>query len=132
MNIEGTYINRYGDEYTFKSLDNGDILWEGNFEHYRVGCPNDYSEAYALYYENECAIPHDHTLGLREFKEVVHKEGRIKDLYAQFIGSNTDKMDMIDPAGGPYLAAGLILNGKVIKEFKKVDTGFLIVTEKEE
>ena len=31
------YKNRYGDVYTFTPQDNGNILWEGNFEFCRVG-----------------------------------------------------------------------------------------------
>lgn len=31
------YKNRYGDVYTFTPQDNGNILWEGNFQFGRVG-----------------------------------------------------------------------------------------------
>ena len=31
------YKNRYGDVYRFTPQDNGNILWEGNFEFCRVG-----------------------------------------------------------------------------------------------
>lgn len=31
------YRNRYGDEYTFTKLENGDVLWEGDFEYMRSG-----------------------------------------------------------------------------------------------
>ena len=29
------YINRYDDEYQFTLLENGDVLWQGPFKHYR-------------------------------------------------------------------------------------------------
>jgi hypothetical protein len=34
------YTNRYGDVYTFTKQENGDVLWEGNFEFCRYGFPN--------------------------------------------------------------------------------------------
>ena len=33
---EETHINRYGEKFTFTQDDNGDILWEGNFEYIRT------------------------------------------------------------------------------------------------
>ena len=35
------YENRYGDVYTFTKQENGDVLWEGNFEHHRIGYDED-------------------------------------------------------------------------------------------
>lgn len=32
-----TYTNRHGDQYTFTLQDDGNILWEGNFQFCRVG-----------------------------------------------------------------------------------------------
>ncbi len=40
------YKNRYGDVYTFTKQEDGNVLWEGNFEHVRVGFPNVYKIAY--------------------------------------------------------------------------------------
>ena len=34
------YTNRYGDVYTFTKQENGDVIWEGNFEFSRYGFPN--------------------------------------------------------------------------------------------
>lgn len=34
------YKNRYGDVYTFTKLEDGNVLWEGNFEFHRYGWPN--------------------------------------------------------------------------------------------
>lgn len=34
------YTNRYGDVYTFTKQENGDVLWEGNFEFSRYGFDN--------------------------------------------------------------------------------------------
>lgn len=35
------YKNRYGDEFTFTPTEDGNILWEGNFEFGRYGFSND-------------------------------------------------------------------------------------------
>ena len=34
------YRNRYGDIYIFTKQENGNVLWEGNFEFCRFGYPN--------------------------------------------------------------------------------------------
>ena len=31
------YINRYGDKYTFTKQEDGNVLWEGDFEYIRAG-----------------------------------------------------------------------------------------------
>ena len=35
------YKNRYGDVFTFKQLENGNIQWSGNFEYVRYGFKED-------------------------------------------------------------------------------------------
>ena len=34
------YRNRYGDVFTFTKQEDGNVLWEGNFEYCRFGMPN--------------------------------------------------------------------------------------------
>lgn len=46
-----------------------------------------------------------------------------------------DEINMVDPSGGPYLDTETNLNdfgfsGLKIKDFKRVDKGYLIITEK--
>lgn len=36
-----TYTNRYGNEFIFTLLEDGNILWEGEFEHYRFNCDDE-------------------------------------------------------------------------------------------
>lgn len=37
---------------------------------------------------------------------------------------------MVDPSGGPYIAEGMkLIDDRYIKEFKKNDEGWLIITE---
>lgn len=50
-NVE-TYVNRYGDQFKFYPLEDGNIQWEGKFEHVRIGWPieDDMSEQDAIEY----------------------------------------------------------------------------------
>jgi len=38
------YRNRYGDVYTFTKLEDGNVLWEGDFDHSRFGYDKDPSD----------------------------------------------------------------------------------------
>ena len=133
-------LNRYGDEFKFTLLEDGNIQWEGNFEYCRFGFPNIYTEAYKKYLEEECPIPHDHCLSLEQFKVEVHRQIYDKDdnwvgpcdiakKYQEMVVSDRDTIDMVDPSGGPYLSEGMKMLGKTIKEFKSNDKGYLIITE---
>jgi len=62
------YINRYGDEYTFTKLENGNVLWEGSFDHVRVSFPNVYKEAYQQFRKD------GGELNQYEFEEKVHEQ----------------------------------------------------------
>ncbi len=137
-----TYKNRYGDVFTFTKDDNQDVLWEGNFEYCRFGMPNDYTEAYQKYYEDECIPPHDHTYSLAQFKIAVHEYDNETNDYTPFakkythlVKSLLDEIDMVDPSGGPYITRGMSLNSfgfkdYIVKDFQKIDTGYKIITEK--
>ena len=127
------YKNRYGDVYTFTQQDNGNILWEGNFEYCRIGYPNDYNKAYNAY------VADGGKLSFNEFKQSVHEwddetNTHYYPKYVTMIESVKDKIDMVDPSGGPYLQsgqdAGTIspqFKGKLIKEFKRFGTGYEII-----
>ena len=133
MKVE-KYKNRYGDEFTFTLLEDGNIQWDGNFEYHRVGFPNDYSKAYATY------LNFGGLMGLKDFKEEVHRsiydeEGNyvgpcdISRVYASMVKSKKDVINMVDPSGGPYLTEDMEFMGKTIKEFKSNETGYLIITK---
>lgn len=47
------------DEFIFTKLDDGNILWEGDFKHVRIGYPNDYSVAYTKYKKEDGKLPLD-------------------------------------------------------------------------
>jgi hypothetical protein len=132
------YKNRYGDVFTFTKDENHDILWEGNFEYCRVGMPNDYTRAYEAYC-NDVESP----WSLEKFKEAVHeydvdiKEYRLGYTYLSMVDSLVNEIDMVDPSGGPYITRGMSLGGfgfkdHVVKDFQKIDTGYKIITERNE
>lgn len=139
------YKNRYGDIFTFTELENGNILWEGDFEHCRFGWPNDYSEAYDEYLRDNLLEQND-DLSLEDFKEEVHHfiydeydnyvgPSEIAEDYGSLVKSNTDVINMVDPSGGPYLTAGMDMerfgfSGKVVKEFKNRLDGWEIIVAK--
>jgi len=129
-----TIRNRYGDEFTFTLLKDGNIQWSGNFEYSRIGFPNDYMPAYKEYVTN------GGLMGLEEFKEEVHRSIYDEDgeyvglcdiarVYGPMVKSKKDVIDMVDPSGGPYLTEGMELMGKTIKEFKRDKYGYLIITK---
>lgn len=130
------YKNRYGDIYTFTKDENNDILWEGSFEYCSFSMPNDYTEAYETYCEDMGNL-----LTLEEFKYAVHRYDDIKrnyvlgDKYIRLVGSLRNEIDSIDPSGGPYISRDMPLDsfgfkGYEVKDFKRIDTGYKIITEK--
>jgi len=140
------YTNRYNDKFTFSKTEDGNILFEGEFKWMRCGWPNVYTEAYEAYCDDTDT---DERMTMGEFKEEVHKsihdsEGNYVSMsptsvkYAKLIYSNTNKIDMIDPSGGPYLYSGYDMEfiseefeGMIIEEFKPINGNYLIVIKNE-
>ena len=102
------YKNRYGDVYTFTKQEDESILWEGPFEHVRVGFPNVYKVAYQQFRKD------GGQLNQYEFEEKVHEQiydqdgnwlrkGPITEDYGPMVFSDTDSINMVDPSGGPCL-----------------------------
>jgi len=128
------YKNRYSDIFTFTKDENHDILWEGNFEWCRFGMPNDYSRAYGEY------LREGGDMELEEFKKAVHEyddetHQHYYPKYVRMVDSLKDEIEMVDPSGGPYISRGMSLDsfgfkGYVVKDFKRIDTGYKIITEK--
>ena len=129
-----TMTNRYGDEFLFTLLDDGNIQWQGNFEYCRIGFPNDYTHAYKAYVDD------GGLMSLDEFKEEVHRfiynendeyvgQCDIAKTYGVLIKQKEGVIDMVDPSGGPYLTEGIEIMGKTIKEFKSNKEGYLIITK---
>jgi hypothetical protein len=129
------FKNRYNDIYTFTKTDEG-ILWEGSFSWIRREWSNNYDKAYKAYCEDE-KLP----MSPKEFISQVHQydadtleAGKIAKKYASLVYSDTSKINMIDPSGGPYLSVETNMEvispefkGLIIDGFKKVDTGYLIL-----
>ena len=102
------YKNRYGDVYTFTKQEDGIILWEGPFEHVRIGYPNVYKIAYQQFRKD------GGQLNQHEFEEKVHEQiydqdgnwlrkGPITEDYGPMVFSDTGSINMVDPSGGPCL-----------------------------
>ena len=127
--------NRYGGEFTFTPQEDGTILWEGNFEHCRFGFPNDYTKSFFEYTRDTGG-----GISLEQFRELVHayddeKESFILEdkKYRELVTSNTAIIDMVDPSGGPFLAAGMAvesiseeLEDMEIFRFESVEEGWKI------
>ena len=123
--------NRYGDEFTLTLQEDGTILWEGNFENCRFGCPNDYTKAFFEYTRDTGG-----GISLEQFRELVHayddekKSYVLEDRkYAKLVTSNTAVIDMVDPSGGPYLTRDMKieqLSPKKVDRFESVKEGWKI------
>ena len=136
-----SYENRYNDVFTFTKLENGDVLWEGNFKWCRFGWPNVYDRAYEAY----CAdVDTDDRMAMGEFKNAVHEYDNEKSEYTplakqyqKLIYSDTKKISMVDPSGGPYITEGQMLShiiggdemNVIVESFEPVETGYLINTK---
>jgi hypothetical protein len=133
--MEKIYKNRYGDIFTYTEDENQDILWQGNFEYCRIGMPNDYTKAYEAYC-NDVKVP----MSLELFEKAVHEWDDETNTYhyptyVKMVNSLKEEIDMVDPSGGPYMSRGMSLNSfgfkdYVVKDFKRIDTGYKIITEK--
>lgn len=132
------YINRYKDKFTFTLQDDGNVLWEGNFEYCRFGMPNDYTRAYSQYLKDNAHV--SSLMSLNQFKQVVHEyddetSKYIYDKYVRMVDCLKDEISMVDPSGGCYISSGMSLDflgfkGLIVKEFKVDEKGYLIITEK--
>jgi hypothetical protein len=129
------YQNRYNDEYEFSLLPNGNILWTGKFQWCRSSWPNVYDKAYAKYQED------GGTASLVEFTKLVHEWDdenstytETAKKYGQYVYSDKDTIDMVDPSGGPYIARGNNMEyfdkefaGKIVHSFRRLEEGYEIV-----
>ena len=141
------YHNRYGLIYTFTKQEDGSVLWEGEFQHCRVGYPNVYKRAYQQYCK-DVGSSGGHPMHIEEFKEKVHEmeydengeyvgPSGICAQYGHLVYSDTSSVDMVDPSGGPYLSTHTNLGerfnseelkGLCIQSFEPIDTGYKLHT----
>jgi hypothetical protein len=136
--MKKTYKNRYGDIFTFTLQDDGNVLWEGNFEYCRFGMPNDYEKAWSQYVLDNYHL--QDLLTREQFEEEVHRwddetNQYVYDKYVRMVESIEDKIDMVDPSGGCYISTGMSLDflgfkDLIVKDFEVKENGYLIMTEK--
>lgn len=134
------YKNRYGDVFTFTKDETGNVLWEGDFSYCRIGVPNNYTVAYEAYCV-DCGKSSIDPISLEEFKEKVHEWDDAGHTYTEFskkwgelVYSEVDKIEMVDPSGGPYVCVGMpsesvypSIKGKKIIEIKNSATGYQLI-----
>lgn len=136
--MKKTYKNRYGDIFTFTLQEDGNVMWEGNFNWCRFGMPNDYEKAWNQYVIDNAHL--DTLLTREQFEEEVHRyddetNQYIYDKYVRMVESIPNKISMIDPSGGCYIALGMSLDflgfkDIVVDDFVQKDNGYLIITKK--
>ena len=123
------YKNRYGDEYTFTPTEDGNILWEGSFEYCRMGFPNDYTKAYSRYVQD------GGELELGKFIDELHADqpNELSQKYRLVVESSHDKINMIDPSGGPFISTGMKsehihpdVKEKIVTGFRPIENGYII------
>jgi hypothetical protein len=140
MKVE--YKNRYGDVHTFTKTEDGNILWEGNFEYSRRGWPNVYTEAYNQY------VLDGGDMDLKQFKKEVHEAvydengkylhmSETSQKYCKLVYSDLNTIDFADPSGGPYISSNMDMGrfdeefkGMIVEKFEQVKTGYKIIIKK--
>jgi hypothetical protein len=134
------YRNRYNEKFTFTLDDEGNILWEGNFEWCRMGWPNDYTQAYNRYVEDDCDSSAMMTRG--EFEKAVHETDdngytEFSRKYMKHVRSDMSRIDMVDPSGGPYIAVNMDMkyvskefDAMIVDGFEIIPTGYKIIIKK--
>lgn len=133
------YINRYKDKYLFTIDTDGNVLWTGPFKYIRVGFLNDLTACYEAYLKD---YPNT---SFEEFEKSIYdyvepndenKHGYYRhEKYFELI-KTTDKLEMVDPSGGPYIEVGQnlkfidnSLDGKIIKEIINIKSGYKLIVE---
>lgn len=110
------YKNRYGDVITFEYKAPDKVIMTGG-EYFRWGVPNDYTEAYEAYCDDVDQSVQK-IMSLEEFKEQVHMDRYDSPIgwknplepYQRLVKSDMNRIDMVDPSGGPYLHEGHDMN----------------------
>lgn len=129
------YTNRYGDKYEFSLMPNGNIMWTGKFKWCRSSWPNVYDDAYRRYQAD------GGTESMLVFTKLVHEYDDEKETYTetakkygQYVYSDRNTIDMVDPSGGPYIARGNNMEhfdnafaGKIVHSFKRLEEGYEII-----
>jgi hypothetical protein len=135
------YKNRYGDIYNFTKDSDGNILWTGNFEYVRRGYPNDYTKAYDTYCKDHIEGYYNGIrLTIEEFQNQVHeydddkKDYVLGRKYVQLVESVMDKIDFIDPSGGPFIGVGADMGrfsetfeDMIVEDIIKIENGYRLI-----
>lgn len=77
-------------------------------------------------------------MSLKEFKKEVHKYNHetksfvMGEKLIELITSDTSKLYMVDPSGGPYIGTGMEWMGKVVSEIQQLQNSYLLIMEDNE
>ena len=80
---------------------------------------------------------------LEEFKAKLHKQwhnvGHPMRKYVMLVETVKNKIDMVDPSGGPYIAVGADMGyfseefkGLIVSDIESMDGGYKLITTKDE
>jgi len=130
--MKAIYHNRYNDKITFDHKGKT-VTMSGYSPYFRYSWPNKYDVAYEKYVTSaiiDAKLEGNQLLTLEEFEEAlyVEKDGTgwynnaLYKLFGEYIYSDKDTIDMVDPSGGPYLS-----RGRNLKEFFGRDYEDLII-----
>jgi len=130
--MKAIYHNRYNDKITFDHKGKT-VTMSGYSPYFRYSWPNKYDVAYEKYVTSaiiDAKLEGNQLLTLEEFEKALYVEkdgtGRYNNalykLFGEYIYSDKDTIDMVDPSGGPYLS-----RGRNLKEFFGRDYEDLII-----
>lgn len=114
--MKAIYYNRYNDKITFDHKGKT-VTMTGYSPFFRYGWPNKYDLAYSRYLASayiDANLEHDQILTEEEFEKALYLDkdetgwhnNALYKLFGQYIYSDKDTIDMVDPSGGPYLTVG--------------------------
>jgi hypothetical protein len=130
------YKNRYGDVYNFIKDSDGNIIWTGKFEYVRTGYPNKYDKAYEQYLEDSGNLGFEDFI--TELLEYFHEKDHPMRKYVILIESVKDKIDFIDPSGGPFIGVGANMGrfsetfeDMIVEDIIEVEDGYKLIIKKQ-
>ena len=130
--MKAIYHNRYNDKITFDHKGKT-VTMSGYSPYFRYSWPNKYDKAYSRYLASayiDANLKDNQILTEEEFEKALYFDkdetgwhnNALYKLFGQYIYSDKDTIDMVDPSGGPYLTVGTNL-----KEFFGRDYQDLII-----
>ena len=126
--MKAIYHNRYNDKITFDHRGKT-VTMSGYSSYFRYSWPNKYDKAYSRYLASayiDANLKDNQILTEEEFEEVLYVDkdetgwhnNALYKLFGQYIYSDKDTIDMVDPSGGPYLTRRMNLKQFFGKDYQ--------------